>query len=199
MKNIFYQIAFVLFIVLSFVVCQKCCGDNDLRQRKNNEKAMKKTSKIDSVAHVTDVSLLTASDAEELDILANQPSKRALTKTKTKHKDVQRLNELATETNLSVKIDHVTDTIVKHDTVFLHTKSNVDYSDDWCDVAIREQEGSLYADIRLRDSITIIAKRKRKKILWGLIKVRTKQIEVEAVNECPYSYINYAKEIKLNP
>lgn len=197
MKNIFLNVAVSLSIVALAYLAGRCSSDNSTATRIENERNLIEKNTIDSVNHITDVKQIQAENKKELKTVVSNNTNKALNKTATRIKDVKRINELSTETNVSMALKTEYDAIIKHDTIFVTNKHSIDYSDKWCDVAIRSIDGGMYADLKLRDSITIIARRKRKPIIWGLIKLPTKKVEVEAVNECPYTFINYAREIEM--
>lgn len=193
MKNIPLNVAVCISIVALAYILGRCSNHNQSVDRVENEVAILSKNDIDSTTHSTNVSIIKTESKKEFNAVVSNNTKKALNKTSTRIKDVNSVTELSTQTNVVVGLETKSDTIIKHDTVFVTTSNSIDYNDDWCNVAIRGK----YADIKIQDSITIIARRKRKKILWGLIKLPTKKVEVEAVNECPYTYINYAREIEL--
>lgn len=186
-----YKLLFAIALVAVCLLALKCESDKEVDRLKDNQTNLTATKGCDTINHITEATVLTAKTLQEVNQLTTSQEKAAIKKVGTKVKRVNSITSMATTT----RIDTFTriDTIYKIDTVVpvFH------YRDQFCDFAGELENGNIYFDIKMQDSINIIAHRVPRKMLFGLIKFGTKAVRVDVYNSNPYCTVRSAKQITL--
>lgn len=180
---------FVTFLLSAVIVAicfvgAKCTRDykEEIDRLKHNEYELTRTDSVSCVV---------SNSKKETEQLIGEQGKKALEAINVKPKKVETITELVTETVFDTIV--IVKEKVVHDTIV----QCFQFVDPYLSMGGEVKNGKLDFELSMRDSLTVVCHKKKKKFLFIPYYTR-KEIDVDIVNTSPYNKIIYGRYVKVN-